>query len=295
MKQCKVCGIELNKSTISSGNFRYGRKRVLCDLCAKNKHGKSVISKAVEFNVELEVVVCSVCGKKYEYHHVARGSNRRNMCGSCIRKHRIDIKIGAARAIKGGMCQICGYNKCQSALDFHHVDPGAKVLDAQRMKQVSWVKIKEEMKKVVLVCSNCHREIHAGLFDGEILKELQKIMLPSGVDEVLLMKFCNSKETKKFEIPNCGPLGGPKRKFEVSKGKLSELVLVMPLEKVGELYGVTRKAVEKRCKSFDIQWPGSKYWRRLRAEAKRSAEYGKEARFRWQKEQVQKYTGGFSE
>lgn len=24
---------------------------------------------------------------------------------------------------KGGKCQICGYNKCTSALEFHHLDP----------------------------------------------------------------------------------------------------------------------------------------------------------------------------
>lgn len=27
---------------------------------------------------------------------------------------------------KGGKCQICGYNKCIRALDFHHRDPEKK-------------------------------------------------------------------------------------------------------------------------------------------------------------------------
>lgn len=27
---------------------------------------------------------------------------------------------------KGGKCQICGYDKCDSALEFHHLDPSQK-------------------------------------------------------------------------------------------------------------------------------------------------------------------------
>ena len=26
----------------------------------------------------------------------------------------------------GNKCQICGYNKCDSALEFHHLDPSQK-------------------------------------------------------------------------------------------------------------------------------------------------------------------------
>lgn len=28
-----------------------------------------------------------------------------------------------AIAYKGGKCQICGYDKCVGALEFHHLDP----------------------------------------------------------------------------------------------------------------------------------------------------------------------------
>jgi len=66
---------------------------------------------------------------------------------------------------KGGCCVICGYSKCPAALDFHHLDPSEK---EYTIKQ-HWVfeNRKEELGKCILVCSNCHREIHAGDINDE--------------------------------------------------------------------------------------------------------------------------------
>ncbi len=65
---------------------------------------------------------------------------------------------------KGGKCQICGYNKCIRALDFHHRDPEKKDfgLSAKGYTR-SWDSVKTELKKCVLLCSNCHREVHEGI------------------------------------------------------------------------------------------------------------------------------------
>jgi hypothetical protein len=68
--------------------------------------------------------------------------------------------------LKGGRCQVCGYSKCIWALDFHHYDESTKSfnLSTDGMTR-SWARIKEEVSKCLLVCANCHREIHAGLID----------------------------------------------------------------------------------------------------------------------------------
>ena len=69
-----------------------------------------------------------------------------------------------ARESKGNKCAICGYDKCQRALNFHHIDPSKKEFDlASRGLTRSWKKIKDEIKKCVLVCANCHAEIHEGI------------------------------------------------------------------------------------------------------------------------------------
>lgn len=65
---------------------------------------------------------------------------------------------------KGGKCIFCGYSKYSGALELHHKDPASKDFSLSvRGLTRSWERIKEELEKCVLVCSNCHREIHAGL------------------------------------------------------------------------------------------------------------------------------------
>ena len=63
---------------------------------------------------------------------------------------------------KGGKCQICGYNRCIQALDFHHLNPAEKDFRLSSSSK-SLDELKKEADKCILVCSNCHREIHAGL------------------------------------------------------------------------------------------------------------------------------------
>ncbi len=65
---------------------------------------------------------------------------------------------------KGGKCVLCGYSRSVWALDLHHVDGSQKEFGLSvRGLTRSWEKIKEESDKCVLVCANCHREIHAGV------------------------------------------------------------------------------------------------------------------------------------
>lgn len=63
---------------------------------------------------------------------------------------------------KGNKCEICGYNKCEEALEFHHLNPNEKdFCISDRDIKLNWLKIKEELDKCQLVCANYHREIHS--------------------------------------------------------------------------------------------------------------------------------------
>lgn len=80
-----------------------------------------------------------------------------------VAKRRKKLKAMAIE-YKGGKCIICGYNKYQGALDFHHLDVNTKSFDLSTKGLTrSWVKTKAEADKCILICANCHREIHAGL------------------------------------------------------------------------------------------------------------------------------------
>lgn len=75
------------------------------------------------------------------------------------KKRRQKFKIS-----QGGCCKICGYNKCLNALHFHHLDEETKKSSlASMLLRGSIEKAQEEAKKCILICGNCHAEIHAGI------------------------------------------------------------------------------------------------------------------------------------
>ncbi|MDT7542376.1 MAG: hypothetical protein QOE33_2280 [Acidobacteriota bacterium] len=64
---------------------------------------------------------------------------------------------------KGCRCQVCGYEHCIEALEFHHLDPKQKDFGISNKGYTrSWEKVKKEVDKCILLCANCHREVHAG-------------------------------------------------------------------------------------------------------------------------------------
>lgn len=64
--------------------------------------------------------------------------------------------------IAGGECCDCGYKKNISALEFHHINPEEKSfgIDLRKCSNLNWDRLVEEVKKCILICSNCHRERH---------------------------------------------------------------------------------------------------------------------------------------
>jgi len=114
------------------------------------------------------------CNKHGNTIHVLDKSGRWR-CRKCrvdaVQKRRDKIKEMAVQ-YKGGKCCICGYNKYIGALDFHHLDSTQKDFEiGSKGYTRAWSKVKEELDKCILVCANCHREIHADVLD---IKELIK-------------------------------------------------------------------------------------------------------------------------
>ena len=64
----------------------------------------------------------------------------------------------------GGRCRLCGYDRCVAALHFHHVDPDTKSFAlSQGGFTKSVERLRAEAAKCVLLCSNCHAEVEAGI------------------------------------------------------------------------------------------------------------------------------------
>lgn len=75
------------------------------------------------------------------------------------KKRRAEYKQKAV-SILGGICKVCGYSKCIASLQFHHIDRDDKDATVKDLMCGSWEKIEREIKKCILVCANCHFEIH---------------------------------------------------------------------------------------------------------------------------------------
>lgn len=81
----------------------------------------------------------------------------------------------------GGTCILCGYNKTPHGLAFHHVNPKTKSFGlSTRELQKKFQIILKEVNKCVLVCLNCHAEIHAGFIDSEFLESKRTILAIGG-------------------------------------------------------------------------------------------------------------------
>jgi 5-methylcytosine-specific restriction endonuclease McrA len=80
-----------------------------------------------------------------------------------VKKRRKKVREMAI-SHKGGKCQSCGYNRCLDALEFHHLlkDEKSFGISAKGYTR-SWKAIEKELEKCIMLCANCHRELHAGL------------------------------------------------------------------------------------------------------------------------------------
>lgn len=106
--------------------------------------------------------------------HLCQNKARRKYCSdNCkskagVDRYRRNLKRKAIE-YKGGCCFTCGYDKSQSALQFHHLDPNEKDFHlAAKGHTRRWVDVKKELDKCVCLCANCHAEVHAG--ERDVLK-----------------------------------------------------------------------------------------------------------------------------
>ena len=112
---------------------------------------------------------CINCGA------VLRGLQRKYCCRKCkndfnnqvFQSYLAQQKRGRERKrmllkLKGGACELCGYNKNSAAMEFHHINPENKLfqLDLRSLSNRKWNDVEAEARKCILLCSNCHAVYH---------------------------------------------------------------------------------------------------------------------------------------
>lgn len=144
--KCRICGIEKLKTEFHSNNetkrWRSNRIRTECKECSRALSRKRYYNKTHGL------------AKPREYGPLNKSKNNH----TTRHIYNKSILVG----LFGGKCRVCGYNKCISALDFHHLDGNTKEFGLTKYKicYKNIPKISEEISKCILLCSNCHREEH---------------------------------------------------------------------------------------------------------------------------------------
>lgn len=131
-KRCKKCGQLVYDSSAHHCVTVTTRKCLVCDKTLDIK--KSGFGRYCKY--------CKVCWSK------------RNCQFRKERRDKLRMKFG-------GKCSKCGYNKCLSALQFHHDDSsGKKDYNNNGDWRASIKEIKEHPERFSLLCANCHIEFH---------------------------------------------------------------------------------------------------------------------------------------
>jgi hypothetical protein len=130
-KVCNTCEKEKNLSEFRKDRTRKDGYDYACKVCRRQYHKSAYMKK---------------------YGPKVRESNRKNR----EKNLQLIFEYKSERC-----CKFCSESD-PVCLEFHHKNPDEKKFGISNGLQYKWNKIFNEIKKCVLVCSNCHKKIHAG-------------------------------------------------------------------------------------------------------------------------------------
>jgi hypothetical protein len=167
----------------------------------------------------------------------------------------------------GGRCVCCGYNRSPFALDFHHVNPHEKVATISKIRSShgSWATMVEELRKCVLLCANCHREVENGYlevppnatrFDESFVNAIQP--QPSRRNLTTRKKICvrchKEYERRATYCSQKCSASNQKRKVEVrpTKDELEKMMSELTWVEIGRRYAVSDNCIRKWAKAYQL-------------------------------------------
>ena len=206
IKQCVDCKKILPTEDFPIRDKKY--RRSTCNNCTLIRYRRYTNDRALERKTQAVMHLggqCQHCSKTepviiFDFHHLNDSNKEANistlLCKKwekivpelekclllCVNCHRAvhygptsDSKILEYRQkkqvlleYKGGECILCGYNESPAALDFHHIDPEAKIFGIGNRPCCTLEYLKTEVDKCILVCACCHRIEHQREMDRTV-------------------------------------------------------------------------------------------------------------------------------
>lgn len=159
MSICQKCGEYYPVRFFVDGKQRDFRNRKYCLKCSP--FGKrNLCGPKLKLGIKMKgndiTVSCNCCGKNF----ITR--NAQHDCPTCKSANYRHRQKEKAIDYLGGKCFLCGYDKCNKALVFHHINKENKKYALSTGWEKSFEKLKTEIDKCVLLCNRCHEEVHDG-------------------------------------------------------------------------------------------------------------------------------------
>lgn len=168
--------------------------------------------------------------KNYKIHKAKKAKQWRNIA--------LEILLNST----GGKCRVCNYKRCKCSLVFHHYNKFKKEYNiSDLIARHNWTKIRKEIRKCVLVCSNCHGEITEGLIKSP---KPTNYKLPECIGIGNSIKFDNGRR-----INN----GWFKRiNIHITKHELKKLKKTNSYNDLAKKFNVSSGTIRNRCKTYGI-------------------------------------------
>lgn len=167
--------------------------------------------------------------------------------------------------ICGDKCCICGYSKSIAALEFHHINPADKEYGISSKGTCHNIRTDiAEIKKCILLCANCHREVENHEYDDVDLwqyqvfneEEAEKLIQETDAKLKRPSRYCSvcgkpiTCDSKSGKCTDCVRIN-PNRP---SREELKDLIYNFSFEEVGRKYSITGNSVKKWCKALNLPY-----------------------------------------
>lgn len=151
--KCILCGYSKNYAALCFHHTNPAEKEF--QISSSENMRKDL--NALKLEVDKCELLCHNC--HCEVHKALEEKNtalhtKQKLKSEEVRKRLIDLK--------GSKCSVCGYNKNNSSLCFHHLNSEEKLfnIDARTCNGYSFERLVNEANKCLLLCHNCHMELH---------------------------------------------------------------------------------------------------------------------------------------
>lgn len=186
---------------------------------------------------------CNNC--KAKWHYSSSNSNNYDKQKQRWRKRKLYLI-----KLSWWCCNMCGYKKNYSALEFHHLYDKSFKLDTRKLSNSKICDIMKEYEKCQLLCANCHREMHNNdCVIGDLDKEFIDIMKENESNKCINCAI--DITSRALRCIKCRS----EERIPKNKPKKEELIIMMykkSMERVWRQYWVSWKTIKKWINEYWI-------------------------------------------